>query len=187
MRGEGSVFFDASRQKWIGVLEAGPDPATGRRVRRKVSAPDPVVCQGMLDDLKRGMPPVQSWACLVPACRRRSVTEPPVLLCKEHRDMVVEQARAKPKPAHESLIYFLRNGSRVKIGRTTNLRRRMSQLALPMSAVAATMSGGRDEEVELHYRFAPARVPGTEWFDLTPELENLISSLSCSRAAEKTA
>ena len=44
----------------------------------------------------------------------------------------------------------------------------------------------RDEEVELHYRFASARVPGTEWFDLTPELEDLIGALNCSHAAEKT-
>ena len=99
--------------------------------------------------------------------------------------MVLEQASAKPKPAHEPLVYFLRNGSRVKIGKTTNLRRRMSQLALPMSAVVATMPGGRDEEAELHYRFASARVPGTEWFDITSELENLIGSLNGSTAAEK--
>jgi integrase len=36
-RGDGSVFFDASRGCWVGVIDVGRDLETGRRVRRKVS------------------------------------------------------------------------------------------------------------------------------------------------------
>lgn len=35
--GEGSVYFDAHRAKWVGTIDLGPDPATGKRRRAKVS------------------------------------------------------------------------------------------------------------------------------------------------------
>jgi hypothetical protein len=35
----GSVFYDKARGCWVGVLDCGTDPDTGRRIRRKVSAP----------------------------------------------------------------------------------------------------------------------------------------------------
>ena len=38
-RGEGAVYFDRDRGAWVGAAELGRDPQTGRRVRRKVSAP----------------------------------------------------------------------------------------------------------------------------------------------------
>lgn len=37
-RGEGAVYFDQDRGRWVGAVELGRDPQTGRRVRRKVSA-----------------------------------------------------------------------------------------------------------------------------------------------------
>ena len=37
-RGDGSVFYDASRGCWVGSVDIGRDPETGRRRRRKVSA-----------------------------------------------------------------------------------------------------------------------------------------------------
>src|SRR5258708_2780158 len=36
-RGDGSVFFDASRGCWVGVADLGRDPKTRKRIRRKVS------------------------------------------------------------------------------------------------------------------------------------------------------
>jgi len=38
-KGEGSVFYDEDRACWVGVLDLGTDPDTGKRIRRKVSAP----------------------------------------------------------------------------------------------------------------------------------------------------
>lgn len=36
-RGDGAVYFDQARGVWVGAVELGRDPETGRRVRRKVS------------------------------------------------------------------------------------------------------------------------------------------------------
>ena len=51
-RGDGSVFFDASRKCWVGVLDIGRDPETRQRRRRKVSAPTKTKCKEMLDQLR---------------------------------------------------------------------------------------------------------------------------------------
>jgi hypothetical protein len=120
--------------------------------------------------------PSRSWECLVPDRFARSVTEAPVLLCADHRDLLLAQCGRKP--AHDPVVYFIRNGSRVKIGWTTNLKGRVRSLSLPMSAVLATMPGGPAEENALHRRFDSARCDG-EWFEYTPDLElfakNLVS------------
>jgi hypothetical protein len=50
-RSEGSVFYDAARGCWVGVLDIGRDPETGRR-RRKVSAPTKTECKEKLDELR---------------------------------------------------------------------------------------------------------------------------------------
>lgn len=51
-RGDGSVFWDASRGCWVGVVDIGRDPETGRRRRRKVSAPTKTECKAELDKLR---------------------------------------------------------------------------------------------------------------------------------------
>lgn len=51
-RGDGSVFWDASRGCWVGVVDVGRDPETGRRRRRKVSAPTKTECREKLDELR---------------------------------------------------------------------------------------------------------------------------------------
>jgi integrase len=51
-RGDGSVFYDASRGCWVGTVDIGRDPETGRRRRRKVSAPTKTECKEKLDGLR---------------------------------------------------------------------------------------------------------------------------------------
>jgi len=51
-RGDGSVFFDASRGCWVGVLDVGRDPETRSRRRRKVSAGTKTECREKLDELR---------------------------------------------------------------------------------------------------------------------------------------
>lgn len=51
-RGDGSVYFDAARGCWVGAVETGRDPDTGRRVRRKVSAPTKTEARELLDELR---------------------------------------------------------------------------------------------------------------------------------------
>jgi integrase len=50
--GDGALFFDASRGVWTGSISAGRDPVTGRRSRRKVSAPTKTECKDKLDALR---------------------------------------------------------------------------------------------------------------------------------------
>jgi integrase len=51
-RGDGSVFFDAGRGRWTGLVDLGRDPDTRRRVRRKVTAPTREECRDKLDELR---------------------------------------------------------------------------------------------------------------------------------------
>ena len=51
-RGDGSVFHDAARGCWVGSVDIGRDPQTGRRRRRKVSAATKTECRAKLDELR---------------------------------------------------------------------------------------------------------------------------------------
>jgi integrase len=51
-RGDGSVFYDASRGCWVGVLDIGRDPETRRRRRRKVSGQTKTEAKNALDELR---------------------------------------------------------------------------------------------------------------------------------------
>jgi integrase len=53
-RGDGSVFYDASRPRgrWVGQIDLGRDPVTGKRRRPKVSAPTKTECKDKLDELR---------------------------------------------------------------------------------------------------------------------------------------
>ena len=51
-RGEGSIYHDDDRDRWIGVLDI-TEPGTRRRVRRKVSAPTKTAARQKLDALRR--------------------------------------------------------------------------------------------------------------------------------------
>lgn len=115
-----------------------------------------------------------AW-CIVPKCGSSAVTEPPVLLCADHRDLLLAQLGRKRPNVHDPIVYFIRNGSRIKIGWTTNLTARLSSLALPRSAVELRLDGGPELETVMHARFARARVGRTEWFEATAELEAFIA------------
>jgi integrase len=52
-RGDGSVFYDAARGCWVGSVDIGRDPQTGKRRRRKVSAPTKEECRDKLDELRQ--------------------------------------------------------------------------------------------------------------------------------------
>ena len=193
-RGEGSIYHDAGRGRYVGVLDV-TGPGSGKRTRRKVSATTKTGVRTKLDALRReladagaagptagrGAPPGsrRSWDCLVPDCFARSVTKAPVLLCADHRDLLLAQ-HGKAK-AHDPVVYFLRNGNRVKIGWTTNLQGRIRSLSLPMSAVLATMPGGPAQESDMHGRFASAHIEH-EWFEFTPDIEAFVGTLVTDRA-----
>jgi hypothetical protein len=75
---------------------------------------------------------------------------------------------------HAPVVYFLRNGTRVKIGTTRNLRSRIARLALRPDNVMRVEHGAQDYEQSLHARFNDHRVGNTEWFELRGELADYL-------------
>lgn len=67
------------------------------------------------------------------------------------------------------VVYFIRNGGLIKIGKSENLSERLRSMSLPVTAVLATEPGGYERERELHKRFAEYREHG-EWFRPGPRL-----------------
>lgn len=72
--------------------------------------------------------------------------------------------------AHAPVVYFLRNGTRVKIGTSQNLRRRVASLSLRRDDVIRVEHGDQQHERDLHRRFDDLRAGDTEWFELTGAL-----------------
>lgn len=69
-----------------------------------------------------------------------------------------------PARKHAPLVYFIRNGNRLKIGTSTDLKRRVRTLALRAENVVLLLDGGQSLERDLHKQFADLRVGNTEWF-----------------------
>jgi hypothetical protein len=84
-------------------------------------------------------------------------------------------ARNYSAGAHGPVVYFITNGSRVKIGTSTNLQKRISSLALRGCDVALLLRGGPMLERALHNRFATERIDATEWFRLDGAVAEFIS------------
>lgn len=86
--------------------------------------------------------------------------------------------------AHLSIVYFVTNGGRVKIGYTTNLKSRLGALTLRPDSVLLTVDGGPDTERALHAHFAACRVGDTEWFELSPEIFRYITNRQIAPTAQ---
>lgn len=80
-----------------------------------------------------------------------------------------------PARKHAPLVYFIRNGNRLKIGTSTDLKRRIRTLALRAENVALLMDGGQPLERQLHKEFADLRIGNTEWFAYEAPLTDYIA------------
>jgi hypothetical protein len=73
---------------------------------------------------------------------------------------------APRSPRAGEVVYFVRAGNAIKIGRTTNLPGRLKALAtasaVPLELLAA-VPGGRELEARLHHRWRHLHLRG-EWF-----------------------
>lgn len=69
-----------------------------------------------------------------------------------------------PPGKHAPYVYFIRNGNRMKIGTTTDLKRRIRTLALRAENIALLFEGDQRREREFHKQFAEHRIGNTEWF-----------------------
>lgn len=76
----------------------------------------------------------------------------------------------------QGVVYFIRSGTAVKIGKTLNLAQRLKDINAPETEVLATEPGYTRRERELHRVFARHRLNG-EWFRLAPPLTAYIDNL----------
>ena len=133
--------------------------------------------------------------CCYPRCSQNTTQVIEVPLCDAHaakvyrrvRDAMSTLSNAKPFPAtgsgranplHSDVtpgeVYFLRRGELVKIGFSTNVRRRIA--ALGGGQLLATIPGTMRDEQAMHRRFARLREQG-EWFRMGDDLNRYLLSI----------
>jgi hypothetical protein len=80
-----------------------------------------------------------------------------------------------PTGKHAPLVYFIRNGNRMKIGTSTEVKRRIRTLALRAENVALLLDGDRRIERQLHAQFADLRIGNSEWFAYESPLTDYVT------------
>lgn len=78
---------------------------------------------------------------------------------------------------HAPVVYFVQNGSLVKIGWSTNLGGRLSALCLRRATVLLTVAGDNALEAALHRMFRDLRQGETEWFRYGQPLAEYVQKL----------
>ncbi|MCP9209296.1 GIY-YIG nuclease family protein [Streptomyces cucumeris] len=93
--------------------------------------------------------------------------------------------KAAPLPrqgAHAPVVYYVRRGTMVKIGTTTNLHERMRAI-LP-EEILATEPGGQKTEFARHRQFSALRVDGQrEWFHAGAALQDHVQRVRAQHGA----
>ncbi|ELP67663.1 hypothetical protein STRTUCAR8_08586 [Streptomyces turgidiscabies Car8] len=89
-----------------------------------------------------------------------------------------------PAGKHAPYVYFIRNGNRMKIGTTTDLRRRIRTLALRAENIALLFEGDQRREREFHKQFAEQRIGTTEWFAYEGDLADFVHERTALIAEE---
>ena len=96
------------------------------------------------------------------------------------RSVLENRPRGPMKATNQpGLVYIVRHGTRVKIGFTTNLEKRMK--SVPHDEVLATIPGSMASEAALHEKFADIRLHG-EWFEATQDLLDFAAQLAPAAA-----
>ena len=80
-----------------------------------------------------------------------------------------------------SVVYFIQWGDRVKIGYTSDLKKRLKSLTFSPDAVLLAIPGDRAAELAIHHRLAKYRFPRTEWFEMSEEVLDYIDYLRETR------
>lgn len=96
---------------------------------------------------------------------------------REQLETAVGPSRGKARPGlktQQGTVYFMRFGTLIKIGWTSNLQNRVR--ALGPDKVLATQPGTMQDEQALHRRFGPSWSHG-EYFHQTLDLLTYIGSL----------
>lgn len=109
--------------------------------------------------------------------RREERDQREALLAREiERGRIATEHRAAL--AAQSVVYYVQTGRYIKIGFTSDLKRRLSELRLHPTAVIVTEPGGRALEAQRHEEFAEERIdPRREDFALSLRLQEHIREL----------
>lgn len=107
---------------------------------------------------------------------RLGVRYPSGWLCAVCEWRVGETVSGELPPPRVDVVYYLRFRDRVKIGTTANPRVRFS--SLPHDEVLAFERGDRALEQRRHAQFAAHRIPRTEWFERSDELDAHLATVS---------
>lgn len=128
-------------------------------------------------------------------CNRRSLPQAPVPICRRHaaevyrfvQDLMltgevyaasvepvayrkISAAALIPRAINDmKLVYYLQLGDDVKIGMSSDLRRRLHHYP-PSARLWAVEPGGRGVERVRHQQFRHTLTGGNEWFWASPEL-----------------
>jgi len=147
-----------------------------------------------------------SQRCTVPVwghsfCDRPAAPNAPVAICSKHASEVwafINDALGAADPFADQrtlsvidrmapdglgeVVYYIRAGKYLKIGRTVDLRRRMYHYQ-PGVELVAVEPGGRVLEAQRHRQFKRLRVGKREWFLLGPELVEHVNEMTVSHGA----
>ncbi len=90
-----------------------------------------------------------------------------------------------PQRKRSSLVYFIKDGDKVKIGHSIKPTVRMTNLETHSKLeLLLTLPGGHNREKQLHKKFHAFRVKG-EWFNLVPEIASYIAGAKKRKQAGK--
>jgi hypothetical protein len=110
---------------------------------------------------------------------------------RHHADVFVPPLVEGALPSESAVYYAQRGDGAIKIGTSTNVRKRVASFRLltPIEVVAIE-PGGRVREGELHWEFRSARMrgeAGREWFTPVPRLLGHIRRLRSDAAGHQRA
>lgn len=130
--------------------------------------------------------------CIVDGCESMQDPHSGIGLCHFHLDDTCRSdlsrwdfernpptlyADQEPDPYRDCVVYYIDFGKRVKIGTTTNLKRRLASFSQPAEALLAVEPGSYEREAQRHAEFAGLRYDHTELFERGPELMDHIKAV----------
>ena len=156
----------------------GPDREPDWRDKYERAASERDEWQAKAYELERALRSefIDPTVCTVPICLKERSEHSRTGLCADHmhaawedmrewhRMQDEEARRGRPEEAKKWVVYYIRMGERIKIGRTTNLRRRLQSFHATPDQLLAIEPGPVEREQERHRQFAEWRHGSTELF-----------------------
>jgi len=121
-----------------------------------------------------------------PICQRHALAVYAAVGKHIREDRPRRSARVKVGPpeslGQRGIVYYVDFGTHIKIGFTTNLRRRLASFSRPRTDVMAVEEGTLLTEAQRHAQFDNERVEGRELFAKSDRLMEHIASVAAANA-----